>query len=154
VLEAAAYEAGPELAAREAVLERLSLSAEPLYVSGDASALEQLFLNLILNAAQASSAGGIVRLESALRGDEIVVGVVDEGLGIDEEDRARVFDPFYSTREEGSGLGLSIVDRIVSAHGGSLTLESEVGVGTRVTVHLRRASTAPRGDATASPPPE
>lgn len=154
VLEAAAHEAGPELAAHGAVLEHVPTSREVLPVRGDASALEQVFLNLILNAAQASAAGGVVRLASSRRGAEIEVSVADEGTGIDVEERARVFDPFYSTRDEGSGLGLSIVQRIVSAHGGSLTIESEVGVGTCATVRLRATPATRPDEARAAAQPE
>ncbi len=71
-------------------------------------------------------------------GDEAYLGIEDTGVGIDPASLAQVFDPFFTTKEAGTGLGLSIVRKIVEQHRGEVRIESEQGVGTRVTVVLPR----------------
>jgi signal transduction histidine kinase len=107
---------------------------------GDAAQIEQLLINLILNAAHASDNGGLIHLGIADNGDEVSLTVTDEGRGMTPEVRARAFEPFFTTKAKGTGLGLSICRRIVETHGGDIELESDVGHGTTVTVRL------PRGD--------
>jgi len=109
--------------------------AETLAV--DEHQIEQLLMNLLLNAAQASAAAGArVELRSAVDGEEVVIAIRDQGQGMDEETRRRAFEPFFTTKARGTGLGLSICQRIVSAHGGAMRLESEPGRGTLVEVRL------------------
>ena len=93
--------------------------------------MEQLFLNLVLNAVQAMPNGGTLTLRTRLRRGKVVAEVEDDGEGIAEETRERIFDPFFSTREvgEGTGLGLAVSDSIVAAHGGTLEVQSMVGKG-------------------------
>jgi len=101
-------------------------------VEGDARALNQVFLNLLKNAAEAfDGRGGQIRVRAVPEGDSILVEIRDDGPGIAAELQARVFEPFFSTKEagRGSGLGLSISRRIVSEHGGTLELVSEAGAG-------------------------
>jgi signal transduction histidine kinase len=127
-LRAAANAARPTFDERHAVLE-LELGEAALPVSGDAGALEDLFLNLFRNAAQALEAGGRAW----------VVLVRDDGAGVPEEVRERIFEPLFSTRPEGTGLGLTISRRIAVAHGGAVELVSSSGEGTtfRVSLPLR-----------------
>ncbi len=109
-------------------------------VRGDPVQLRQCFLNLARNAAQAMRGGGTIRLVvHAAKGDNAEVDVLDEGEGMTEDQLARIFDPFYSTREGGTGLGLSVVHRIVEAHGGTITAESSPGEGTAFHVRLPAA---------------
>jgi signal transduction histidine kinase len=105
-------------------------------VLGDEAALEQVFLNLLLNAAQALAPGGEARVAVALRGRLARVEIRDGGTGIPADRLARVFDPFYSTRRDGTGLGLSVARQIVHAHGGTIAITSEDGTGTTVVVEL------------------
>lgn len=108
-------------------------------VSGDAGALNQVFLNLLKNAVEAiDGGGGTVTLRGAQKGDAIVVKIHDDGPGIAPELRDRLFEPFFSTKRagRGTGLGLSISQRIVQEHGGRIEVESELGQGTTFTVHL------------------
>jgi signal transduction histidine kinase len=107
-------------------------------------ALEQLFLNRLLNSAQA--VGRVGRAEIAVDIDEpnVRISVTDTGSGISKENLERIQDPFFSTKPDGNGLGLSIARRIAAAHGGSLWIESAVGQGTRVEVRLPLA-VAPGG---------
>ena len=104
----------------------------------DASLMAQLLVNLLTNSLQATDRGGRVNVAVApfpLR-DGIILAVSDTGKGISAEDLERIFDPFFTTKEEGTGLGLAICRQIVEQHGGTITVESEPGKGTRVVALL------------------
>ena len=137
-LGSAARAARPEFERRGATLEADPGSA-PVIVSGDASALRQLVLNLLLNAAQALGAGGRASVTHRADGQQVVVTIRDDGVGMAPEVLARVREPFFSTRSGGNGLGLAIADRIAQAHGGVLEIESAPARGTEVRVRLARA---------------
>ena len=104
----------------------------------DAGLMVQLMVNLLTNSMQASERGGAIKVLLALfpMHDGVVLAVSDTGRGIEAEKLERVFDPFFTTKEEGTGLGLAICRQIVAQHGGTITMESEVGKGTRVVVLL------------------
>jgi signal transduction histidine kinase len=111
---------------------RLDLDADGADVMADHFQMEQLFLNLILNAMQAMPDGGTLTLRTRSgAGQSVVTEVADTGMGIDPSIRDRIFDPFFTTRDvgEGTGLGLSVSDTIVRAHGGSIEVESKPGAG-------------------------
>jgi two-component system sensor histidine kinase FlrB len=113
----------------------------PLVVLGDAAALEQLFLNLLLNAAQAFDApNGVVRVRAVADAKHARIEVQDSGRGMSSETLAAAFEPFVTTRAQGSGLGLAIARRIAAAHGGTLSLESAPGTGTTAAVSIPRAT--------------
>jgi signal transduction histidine kinase len=101
------------------------------YVMADHFRMEQLFLNLVLNALQAMPDGGELTLSSRHRQGKVIVEIRDTGVGIPEDVRDRIFDPFFTTREvgEGTGLGLTVSDSIVTSHSGTLEVESVVGKG-------------------------
>jgi PAS domain S-box-containing protein len=107
-------------------------------VRGAPQELQQVFLNLVLNAAQAFDEAGTIRIATELEGDCVVVRVEDDGCGIAAEHLPRVFDPFFTTKPvgEGSGLGLGIAHGIVRSHGGEICVESRVGGGSRFSVLL------------------
>jgi signal transduction histidine kinase len=108
-------------------------------VLGDADKLQQLFLNLILNALDAMPEGGTLRVAIAPSGDdEIEVSVADTGTGIAAADLPQIFTPFFSTKPagRGSGLGLMVAEGIVSDHGGRIEAQSEVGRGTTFTMRF------------------
>ena len=107
----------------------------PIWIHGDPDALEQLFLNLLINGVQATEAGGRVQVEVAETSDATVT-ITDTGCGIPEGALDRVFEPFYSTKPNRSGLGLAIAWRTAAAHGGRLSIESALGRGTIVQVAL------------------
>jgi signal transduction histidine kinase len=90
----------------------------------DSPRIKQVLLNLITNAVEASPAGKCVLIRTVLAPHGVMLEVVDHGLGITEEHRQRVFDPFFSTKKGGTGLGLGIVKKIVEAHGGSVSFQS------------------------------
>jgi signal transduction histidine kinase len=100
----------------------------------DGFQLKQAILNLVLNALQATSAGGHVVLRTSGDQRRLEVSVSDDGEGMSPETRERVFTPFFTTREEGTGLGLALVRRIAEQHGGSVEISSAPGEGTTVTM--------------------
>lgn len=112
---------------------------ESLEIQGDSAALEQLFLNLFRNAAQAMNPGGTASVSLELSGSEVAVEVLDDGEGIPDQATGRVFEPLFTTRPEGTGLGLTIARRIAEAHGGTLDLSNRPGGGVvaRVVLPIR-----------------
>lgn len=110
--------------------------AESLELFADDVQLEQLLVNILLNASQASPGGGKIRLTAESDGEDILIAVTDEGPGIPEDIRVHIFDPFYTTKARGTGLGLPICRRIVEAHSGAIDIESPSGGGTRVAIRL------------------
>jgi two-component system NtrC family sensor kinase len=105
---------------------------------GDENQLQQVFLNIMLNAYQAMPNGGQLRIASRADGKEVQVIFADTGSGISQENLKRIFDPFFTTKEvgEGTGLGLSISYGIIEQHGGTIEVESEPGTGSTFTVKL------------------
>lgn len=126
---------------------RLSKNLAPVpAIMGNSLSLERVFINLIDNAIKAMPDGGDLKLSTykltADDGKEIVCAEVsDTGHGIPPENRERIFDPFFSTRHEGAGLGLPTAFRIVKEHGGSIQLHSEEGKGSRFIVRFAPSST-------------
>jgi two-component system NtrC family sensor kinase len=115
-------------------------------VRGDAHQLQQVLMNLFSNAAHAmrgKPGGGQLIVRSRETDGRVVMEVEDDGPGIAPENLTRVFDPFFTTKgdEQGTGLGLSIAYGIVHRHRGTITVESEVGVGTTFTVRLPLTAT-------------
>jgi two-component system, NtrC family, sensor histidine kinase HydH len=102
----------------------------------DPEQLKQVLLNLVMNATQATPQGGTVVLAARDDGNEVTIDVDDQGCGISQDCLDRVFDPFFTTKETGTGLGLSLAHRIVSQHGGTLTVarNSPDGVTMRVSL--------------------
>jgi signal transduction histidine kinase len=106
-------------------------------VLGDPEQLKQVFVNLISNAVQAmSDEGGTLTVSVGFEEDFVFARFSDSGPGIAPDAVSKVFDPFYSTRDDGTGLGLTIVHRIVDEHGGHIEVTSDPGTGTAFTVHL------------------
>lgn len=108
-------------------------------VQADRDHLKQVLLNLVLNAVQAMGPGGVVTIEAQAVRDRVAIVVADTGPGIPPERLARIFDPYFTTKGNGLGLGLTIARRIVEAHGGSIEVASEPGRGTRFRVWLPAA---------------
>jgi signal transduction histidine kinase len=135
VLLRAMRAAEPSFAEHGALLEALDGASLP-HVEGDGAALEQMFLNLLINAAQASPPGGRVRVELVPAGAHVTVRVVDAGHGMRAVAASTIGAPFQSTKDNGTGLGLPIARRIAMAHAGELTFESNDGAGTTALVSL------------------
>jgi two-component system, NtrC family, sensor kinase len=100
--------------------------------------INQVFLNLLVNAAQAIAQRGVITLRTACEGDWVSIAVTDTGCGMTPEIREHVFDPFFTTRPvgKGTGLGLSVAYGIVEKHGGRIDVASEPGQGSTFTVRL------------------
>jgi PAS domain S-box-containing protein len=118
--------------------------ADPIIIPVDPAQIEDAVLNLIINAIEAADSDGEVKIRVARSEndhaeeseDEAIVEVSDNGHGISEEDLTRVFNPFFTTREAGTGLGLPAVRRIARAHGGGVRVNSSPGKGSTFTLHL------------------
>ncbi len=134
-IQAASEAAAPTFESRGARLDiQIIDSAVP--VSGDPAALEQLFLNLLRNSAESLGAAESATVSVSEEDGYAVVTIQDDGSGMPADVLERVFEPFFSTHPEGTGLGLPIARRIAAAHGGELELKSTSGVGTTATVRL------------------
>jgi len=108
------------------------------YVECLPSRINQVFLNLLVNAGQSIEANGVITISSGVDGGEVWIRFEDTGCGIPPEHLHRIFEPFFTTKPvgQGTGLGLSVSYSIVRKHGGRIDVESEVGRGTRFTVRL------------------
>lgn len=128
---------------RKSITFQQRYTTEPLPVYGDARQLQQVFVNLLTNAADAIEEAGTITLSTACEELDsrryVVVSVEDTGIGIPPEDLARVFEPFFTRKPHGTGLGLAIVRRILLQHRGELFIESSPGHGTRCIVRLPAA---------------
>jgi two-component system cell cycle sensor histidine kinase/response regulator CckA len=126
----------------------LDTTPEPLWVKGDEGQLQQVLMNLVVNARDAMPSGGTLTVRAGVGVDlgEVVVEVTDSGHGMDEETRSHVFEPFFTTKGvgQGTGLGLSVVHGIVAQHGGRIGVESAPGEGSRFRITLP-AVPAPEG---------
>lgn len=123
---------------REKLAPRLPLA--PL----DAVQIKQALVNLIKNALHAMTRGGVLSLQTEAAGESVWVAVADTGGGIPQEQINRIFEPFYTTKKKGTGLGLMIVQRIIREHGGRIDLESRVRQGTVFRIWLPVHERAPR----------
>ncbi|MBI3876409.1 MAG: PAS domain S-box protein [Verrucomicrobia bacterium] len=119
----------PELENRGLIIKE-KLNANLPHSPLDPAQIKQVLVNLIKNAAQAMTKGGVLTLSTGEAADGVWVSVADNGGGIPQELLNRIFEPFYTTKKKGSGLGLMIVQRIVREHGGRIKLDSHVGQGT------------------------
>ncbi len=99
-------------------------------IRGIRDQVKQILLNLGLNALEAMPEGGLITFSTARKAGEIIVSVADTGTGLDAQRRQSMFKPFVTSKDKGSGLGLFVVDHLVSAHGGTIAVESEPGLGT------------------------
>jgi len=127
-----------DLAAKKVELKVDLAPGDPIAII-DAGQLRQCLINLVRNATEALTAkgsGGTVTLRTHAAGDRIVIDVEDDGVGIPPDVLPRLFDPFFSTKEGGSGLGLALTQQIVKDHGGDLAVQSTVGKGTTFTVSV------------------
>jgi len=104
----------------------------------DAGRIQQVFFNLFLNAKEAISNGGTihVNIKNMRKENKVRIEVIDDGEGIQPESLHKIFNPFFSSKENGTGLGLTVVQKVIEAHGGELGIESELGKGTTVWMEL------------------
>lgn len=105
-------------------------------IAFDAELMERVIYNLVMNAAQASPSGGVVTVKTRRVEDQVEIAIIDRGTGIDPANRESIFNPFFTTKSAGVGLGLAIVSKIVDEHGGQITVESTPGEGSVFRVFL------------------
>lgn len=108
----------------------------PPIVRADRNQIKQVFFNVLKNAAEAMKSGGSIRVVLSADEERFYMRFGDSGVGIKQEDLPKVFEPYRTTKQKGSGLGLMIVQRIMRDHGGQVGIDSEVGVGTVVTLEF------------------
>jgi signal transduction histidine kinase len=123
---------------------KLKLARDLPVAPMDTTQMQQALVNLIKNAMQAMTRGGTLTLATGESADGVWVSVADTGCGIPREQLSRIFEPFYTTKKKGTGLGLMIVQRILRAHGGRIELESHVGRGTTFRLWLPLHERKPR----------
>jgi signal transduction histidine kinase len=102
----------------------------------DPEMIERVLINLITNSIQAMPEGGDVKISASQRGEMAMIRIEDTGTGIPEEAMPKLFQPLFTTKAKGVGLGLAACRRLVEAHGGKIAIRSEVGVGTEVTLEF------------------
>ena len=133
--------------ARGAVSKSVRDVPHGLFVKGNGPELREVFTNIVLNAVAAMPDGGTLSLSASATAQRVSIIVGDSGVGMSEEVREHLFDPYFTTRgPEGTGLGMSIVYGIVARHQGTIRVESRLGQGTRIFVDL------PRGEAVSPRP--
>jgi len=105
-------------------------------IRADPEQIRRVLQNLILNALDAMPQGGKLEVQTRDDGDGVILEVADSGVGLTQEERERIFTPYYTTKQHGTGLGLAIVQSIISDHGGRISVESQAGAGTRFRIRL------------------
>ena len=133
----------PEIENRGIVLEHKPARQLP-EVRMDPAQIQQALVNLVRNALQAMTKGGVLQVQTGQNSENVWVSVADDGCGIPADHVKRIFEPFYTTKKKGSGLGLMIVQRIVRDHSGGIELESRVGQGTKFRIWLPLHERGPR----------
>ncbi len=139
IVEEAVRFFAPEIKDRDIVVEQELRSDLPL-LELDRDQMKQAFYNVIKNSFEAMKSRGILRIRTDMDDSHVIVRFTDSGGGISAENLSRVFEPYFTTKTRGTGLGLLIVRRIVREHGGELSIESSEGKGLTVTIRL------PHGD--------
>jgi two-component system nitrogen regulation sensor histidine kinase NtrY len=125
-----------------AVNEESKITVEASFEEGipafpaDREQLTQILLNLLSNAREAMPDGGVMKVQLKKQNAEILLSVSDTGVGLSEEAKAKIFTPYFTTKEKGTGLGLAIVHRIMTAHNGRITIDGKEGQGATFTLHF------------------
>ena len=130
------WKTGPD---KEGIRVALNLElTERCFVNAKESEITEVLVNLVKNAAEALPTGGEIRIKTFFEGDQVILQVIDNGVGIKREHLKKVFEPFWSTKgvSTGTGMGLAVSHGIISRHGGAISVESEEGKGATFTVTL------------------
>jgi signal transduction histidine kinase len=115
-----------------------NLDSRSYMIEADQDLLHRVLMNLILNSIQSMPESGTIQVNVGEEKGAYSIRIKDNGSGISDENISKIFNPFFTTKERGSGLGLPIVRKIIEGHGGTVDIESAKGVGTSVTLHLPR----------------
>jgi two-component system, sporulation sensor kinase E len=135
IVEEAVRFFAPEIKDRDIVVEQELRSDLPL-LELDRDQMKQAFYNVIKNSLEAMKRRGILRIRTDMDASHVLIGFTDTGGGISAENLSRVFEPYFTTKSSGTGLGLLIVRRIVREHGGELSIQSSDGKGLTLTIRL------------------
>lgn len=125
----------PQLTANQVEV-RLSLGQQPVYASVDQSSVRGALMNLMLNAIEAMPLGGILSIAIEHTNETLRLEITDTGRGISDEEAKKIFEPFYTTKEQGLGLGMPYAKKLIEQHGGTVSLRSRLGEGTTIFVTL------------------
>lgn len=117
-----------------AVFKNYSPELRPIQI--DSELMQRVFYNLLLNAVQATAPGGAITVKTRQVDGNVEIAVIDRGSGVEKEHLESIFNPFFTTKTDGVGLGLAIVSKIVDEHGGNITIDSEKGSGSVFRVYL------------------
>ncbi len=109
-------------------------------ILGDSMLLQQLYFNIIKNAIEAIGAKGQIKIEISSDDEFLNIAFIDNGCGMSQENISRIFEPYYTNKEGGNGLGMLVVENIVKSHNGKIQLDSEMGIGTKLCISLRRTT--------------
>jgi signal transduction histidine kinase len=110
-------------------------------MTGDRRRIKEALADIIQNALEATQGGGVLRIRAGVREEAPAgfnISIQDEGVGIPREEVRKVFDPFYTTKPQGIGLGMAIAHNTIASHGGTIDIDSAEGKGTAITVALPR----------------
>jgi len=125
----------PQLEANQVEV-RLSIGEQATYAMLDGTSMRGALMNLMLNAIEAMPDGGILSI-AVNRSDEMLrLEIADTGHGISEDEAKKIFEPFYTTKEQGLGLGMPYAKKIIDQHGGTMSLSSQPGKGTTISIIL------------------
>jgi signal transduction histidine kinase len=127
-----------QLQEKTQIIVRTELDPELPTISADSDMLHRALSNLVLNAIDALPQGGTIAIQTSVIGDDVELSVSDTGCGLTQEECARLFTPYYTTKQHGTGLGLAIVQSVVSDHGGKISVESTKEKGTTFRIELPR----------------
>ena len=105
-------------------------------VSFDPNQMKQVLINLVKNALEAIDGGGVITLTTSSQDGQVQLSVQDNGKGIDPEIMPNIFNPFFTTKKTGTGLGLAVINKIIEDHHGTINVKSTKGQGTVFTIHL------------------
>lgn len=121
---------------------RVDIQSEqiPPTILGDSTLLQQLYFNIIKNAIEAIGAKGQIKIEISSDDEFLNIAFIDNGCGMSQENISRIFEPYYTNKEGGNGLGMLVVENIVKSHNGKIQLDSEMGIGTKLCISLRRTT--------------
>ena len=130
----------PQLTANKVEV-RLSMDQQPAYAMLDQTSLRGALMNFMLNAIEAMKEGGVLSITIDRTADSLRLEIADTGHGISEEEAKKIFEPFYTTKEQGLGLGMPYAKKIIEQHGGTISLNSRPGEGATISIVLPAAQT-------------
>jgi signal transduction histidine kinase len=105
-------------------------------INADSSLLKQALINIVQNAFESVVSGGEIKMESQIHNGTLVIRIIDNGAGISDDNIGKIFNLYYTTKQTGSGLGLSIVNQIIAEHDGNISVNSKPGKGTNIILKL------------------